>query len=416
MKRLFDSFGIRLITLGSAAFLALHCDMTFQACEDCTVSGGSGGRAHGAGGGHATGGHGGDAGDAGLAGASGSGEGGEQGGPEAPSPPVLERVRVGELELGPGELVLGVVDAPELVFSFSQPMDKKSVEAAYSSDNRGTRESRVAFSWNAQSDELRIIPLLPLEHEEVDDPDAETETYSIRLAKSAKSRDGLELEETFEASFRLMKRVTFMVIPDLEASYWRTAPAEKMIRDDGLYPDHQWFYCPFFPFPDRPEEAGPLLLGYEPLVEGYVAYQAYLHLDISSPEKNSYGVYVFPLPSNVEFLESASLRVVKWIGNVGSPDESPLRRSGLAVDLLAPDFEDPASDEPILSDLVNVNGNNSSYGFGPTEFDVTAITTRGLDAGDERSVYRLGLDSAPDDLYYTGGCAAAALTLVYWAL
>ncbi|OQX66948.1 MAG: hypothetical protein B6A08_17910 [Sorangiineae bacterium NIC37A_2] len=416
MKRLFDSFGIRLITLGSAAFLALHCDMTFQACEDCTVSGGSGGRAHGAGGGHATGGLGGDAGDAGLAGASGSGEGGEQGGPEAPSPPVLERVRVGELELGPGELVLGVVDAPELVFSFSQPMDKKSVEAAYSSDNRGTRESRVAFSWNAQSDELRIIPLLPLEHEEVDDPDAETETYSIRLAKSAKSRDGLELEETFEASFRLMKRVTFMVIPDLEASYWRTAPAEKMIRDDGLYPDHQWFYCPFFPFPDRPEEAGPLLLGYEPLVEGYVAYQAYLHLDISSPEKNSYGVYVFPLPSNVEFLESASLRVVKWIGNVGSPDESPLRRSGLAVDLLAPDFEDPASDEPVLSDLVNVSGNNSSYGFGPTEFDVTAITTRGLDAGDERSVYRLGLDSAPDDLYYTGGCAAAALTLVYWAL
>lgn len=416
MKRLFDSFGIRLITLGSAAFLALHCDMTFQACEDCTVSGGSGGRAHGAGGGHATGGLGGDAGDAGLAGASGSGEGGEQGGPEAPSPPVLERVRVGELELGPGELVLGVVDAPELVFSFSQPMDKRSVEAAYSSDNRGTRESSVAFSWNARSDELRVIPLLPIEHEEVNDPDAETETYSIRLAESAKSRDGLELEEAFEASFRLMKRVTFMVIPDLEASYWRTAPAEAMIDDTGAYPGHQWFYCFFFEREDKPEEAGPMRLGYEPLVPNYHAYQSLLSLDLYSPEKNSYGVYVFPLPSNVEFLESASLRVVKWIGNVGSPDESPLRRSGLAVDLLAPDFEDPASDEPILSDLVNVNGNDSSYGFGPTEFDVTAITTRGLDAGDERSVYRLGLDSAPDDLYYTGGCAAAALTLVYWAL
>src|SRR5690606_7638903 len=130
----------------------------------------------------------------------------------------------------------------------------------------------------------------------------------------------------------------------------------------------------------------------------------------------SYGGYVFPLPSNVEFLASASLRVVKWIGSVGSPDESPLRRSGLAGDLRAPALEDPASAAPILSAPVYVSGNASSWGFGPTEFDVTAITTRGLDAGDERSVYRLGLDSAPDDLYYTGGCAAAALTLVYWAL
>lgn len=417
MKRLRVTFLFQLVALGAASLAALHCDVTFRACEeeDCSGAGGSGAASHATGGAQPGGGRGGGAaGEVGLAGSSGAGEGGDPGRPELPAHPALKSVTVGELELGAGELVLGVPDAAELVFSFSEPMDKKSVEAAYNSDNRGTGESRVAFSWNAASDELRVIPLSPLQHEEVEDPDAEVETFSVRLDRGAKSRGGLELEETFEASFRLRKRVTYLVIPDLEASYWRTAPAEAMIRD-GLYPDHQWFMCPFFPFPDRPEEAGPLLLGYEPLVESYVAYQALLSLDISSPEMNSYGVYVFPLPSNVESLESARLRVVKWIGSLGSAENSPLPDAGLAVDFLDPHFEDPASDKPLFADLANVRGNNTSYGFGPTEFDVTELTTNGLELGDEQSVYRLGLDSAPDGLYYAGGCAAAALTLVYWA-
>lgn len=416
-----------------ASFLSAEaCSVSFQrACdddEDCRgpmggerPSGSTGGRSGAPEGGE--GGLGGEEGEGG-AGVGGEGIGGEKtvdgsGGNSSVVPsPILKEAIVGGEKFANGDTILGLEDRPELVFRFSEPMDKKSVQNAYSSKQRELSREHVAFSWNKGADELRVTPLTPIEHEEVTEPDAETLLFTISLEKGAKSRAGGAIEETFQASFRLKKRVTYFVIPDMRHSLWTTTAdvsAEPMISEDGLYPDHQWFFCPIVVNDARPKEAGSLLLGYE-LVKTYVAYQSYVSFDWDDPEHRSKGVYAFPLPANIDSIESASLGVVKWLGTV-SGVEAVLDRADFSVDVLATDDEGIQSwfEEPLIADLTNTDGDDTSFGYGPFEFEMTDVVRESAGRGDKWSAYRLGFEDIleADEAVYA--CAAASLTIVYWA-
>lgn len=363
------------------------------------------------------------AGEEGLGGEAPSvGSGGQQ--ISIPSTPVLTQVLVGNEELESGETLLGLGDGPEIVLRFSEPMDKKSVQKAYHSPNVGTDAAHVAFTWNDAADELRVVPLTKLRHAEVTEPDAVSELFTFSIEKGVKSRAGVEMKKAFEGSFRLKKRVTYFVIPDMRRSLWKTSgggPAEAMISEEGLYPDHQGFYCPVFVSQTQPAEAGSLLLGYEVINPSAIyptAYQSYISLDVNEPDARSVGVYAFPLPQNIEAIEDASLKAVKWYGTVGNASEGKLDLADFSVDVLASDDDGVQdwADALLAVDLANTDGNDTSYGYGPFEFDVTDIVADGVEREDKWSAYRLGFEeivSAESPIF---ACAAASLTIVYWAL
>lgn len=95
----------------------------------------------------------------------------------------------------------GFLMTDSLVITFDQPMDQKSVEEAYSSED--VLLQSVDFSWNEEGTVLTINPVEDLSFDSGEDLDALGHfSYSFAIGIEAKSAEGLELETPLEVEFK----------------------------------------------------------------------------------------------------------------------------------------------------------------------------------------------------------------------
>ena len=123
----------------------------------------------------------------GAAGASNSGAGGAGGAGAAPATggaPVVSSV--------PADGARGVLPDAEVVFTFSAPMDTRSVEAAYVSSD--LPPTAVSFAWSAGDTVLRVRPNAPLQIKSgVDGATVNPASYVIDIGSAARDKTGLAL-------------------------------------------------------------------------------------------------------------------------------------------------------------------------------------------------------------------------------
>ncbi|MFC4455443.1 Ig-like domain-containing protein [Deinococcus sonorensis] len=108
------------------------------------------------------------------------------------------------LAIVPASGAVGVRDDANIRISFSQPMDRASVEAAYVSFADGLRRDQVAFVWNANSTLVTVDPKGPLSYAAAP---AAPVTYTFLIGASAQAQGGGKLAET-TSSFRTARRYT----------------------------------------------------------------------------------------------------------------------------------------------------------------------------------------------------------------
>jgi hypothetical protein len=97
------------------------------------------------------------------------------------------------LAVSPANGAVGVHKDTNIEMSFSQPMNRASVEAAYVSFSDGLRRNEVTFVWNANSTKVTLDPKSDLSY--ADGPAAPI-TYSFLLGSSAASLGGGTLPES----------------------------------------------------------------------------------------------------------------------------------------------------------------------------------------------------------------------------
>lgn len=114
----------------------------------------------------------------------------------------------------PGPEILSVTPAPgavgvrpdaSLEVSFSQPMDRASVEAAYASFSEGLRRDQVTFRWNANSTKVTVDPNAELP---ITDAPAPALTSSFLIGSSAVDANGRRLAVETAVSFQTARRHT----------------------------------------------------------------------------------------------------------------------------------------------------------------------------------------------------------------
>jgi len=124
-------------------------------------------------------------------------------GPAAPEPdgPVVVTV-------SPSDGAVGVGNDENIVIVFSAPMDREATEAAYQSES--IPSSSVSFVWNDAGTELTIVPDAPLAYPAGEDPsEVPARRVSFFISASATDLEGRGLPSAFEASFSLLRRVSF---------------------------------------------------------------------------------------------------------------------------------------------------------------------------------------------------------------
>lgn len=103
----------------------------------------------------------------------------------------------------------GVAADAKIFVTFSEPMDRASVEAAYASTD--LPDTAVAFEWSPDRTVLTITPTAPLEYAEGTGTDPATVTarsYAIQLGTGALDLAGNPLAAPLELSFSTRKRLT----------------------------------------------------------------------------------------------------------------------------------------------------------------------------------------------------------------
>src|SRR5690606_30650250 len=111
----------------------------------------------------------------------------------------------------------GVHEDAVLVITFSEPMNKVSVQQAYQSAD--IPAAGVTFSWNANGDELTITPNDPLAYAEGTDPDdTDPIEYTFSLTNVAESQAGVPLDEEVSVSFTTLRRITQILERDADLS------------------------------------------------------------------------------------------------------------------------------------------------------------------------------------------------------
>ncbi|GHF54336.1 hypothetical protein HNQ07_003590 [Deinococcus metalli] len=108
------------------------------------------------------------------------------------------------LAISPADGAVGVHNDTNIELSFSQSMNRASVEAAYVSFSEGLRREQVTFVWNANSTKVTIDPKTDLKYA---DGTAAPITYAFLVGASAAGQSGKTLNET-EASFKTARRFT----------------------------------------------------------------------------------------------------------------------------------------------------------------------------------------------------------------
>jgi hypothetical protein len=132
--------------------------------------------------------------------------------PALPEPPAIVSVT-------PEDGAVGVRSDTSIVIRFSTPMDREITRAAYQSE--AVPSDSVTFIWNDESTELTIVPNEPLEYSTGSDPDeVAARRVSFFISASAADSEGRRLEQAFESSFSLLRRIelTALALQDRDLS------------------------------------------------------------------------------------------------------------------------------------------------------------------------------------------------------
>lgn len=146
--------------------------------------------------------------------------GGAGGADDVPSSPRI-------LATVPADGAFGVRRDTTLSIAFDVPMDRASVEAAFSFD--GLAEGTPEFRWDAAGMLLNVVLEEPLSYATGSDPAVVVALrYGYRLSSAARDADGNELPET---------RVTFSTLRELsvQLSAQSSSTATGNWRSDGVY-------------------------------------------------------------------------------------------------------------------------------------------------------------------------------------
>jgi hypothetical protein len=127
----------------------------------------------------------------------------------------------------PGDGFSGVLPDVVIAVTFSEPMDRGSVESAYTSPDLPA--SAVGFVWSENDTVLRITPVTPLIVASGDDPDdVEPATYEFELTSDARDVSGNAL---------VPEHVEFSVIREINQAL--TSVRDRSLtgnwRSDGVY-------------------------------------------------------------------------------------------------------------------------------------------------------------------------------------
>jgi len=329
-------------------------------------------------------------------------------------------VTVGGEPLEAGGYVAGLLTGPEIVFRFSEPMQKGPTEAAYGSREAAIKNANVRFKWNTDTTELTVTPDEPLSYFETDDPLKAAPVLGIRLSTVARSAGGYELAEDFEASFSLLRRVSYFVPIDGENSVFS---ADPLATDPGViaygslpHGIAPWFYCGGGSDPVDGEVIQEL--GYE--YPGF--YYALTGYTVNVGMKNV-GVMSFSLADiRAVEVETAKLKLLKWRSTTGDTEywlqsaEEPFSVDALQSQTLT---VESLSSPSLRSNLVSSDGDAFPMGYGLFDFEVKGLIKSALEQGDEWAMYRLEFDGSAewnvDEYEYSSMCASLALTIQYLA-
>lgn len=118
----------------------------------------------------------------------------------------------------------GVPADAQIVITFSEAMDRATVEAAYASQQLPL--DKVSMSWNDAMDQLTIHPDQPLAYAEGigNDPTAvQAKSYAVSLAASAADLAGNPLTSPLELAFTTKKRMATAVGTDPDLTRYRVS-------------------------------------------------------------------------------------------------------------------------------------------------------------------------------------------------
>lgn len=144
-----------------------------------------------------------------AAGETGSGVpgGGEPGAPSPGGSPTPAQQAEGPhvLSSEPADHAKGVMSDAKIVIKFDRAMDTASVIDAYASMELPAE--KVTFNWNTELDQLTITPNAPLEYA-AGGPQIGANGYAVKLATSAKDKDGLPLAKDFSIAFSTLRVIS----------------------------------------------------------------------------------------------------------------------------------------------------------------------------------------------------------------
>jgi hypothetical protein len=227
-----------------------------------------------------------------------TGEPGTSGGEEVDTTPPTVMSTI------PADQAVGVAADVVLSVTFSEPMDKASVQAAYQSEDLPA--SMVTMSWNETGDQLIVTPNAPLWYGNGSSPeDATYVDYAFSIGTAAADLAGNELQEDVHVAFTTLAHIT-EVIPVLGALSGgvrvdgTTVFSVIQAGDSGNPPNLQWKGFASFPLYDLPDDMVQLvearLFAHQHAVAG-TPYADLGNLEVHDVEFFSIGDEAFSAPS-----------------------------------------------------------------------------------------------------------------------